>query len=71
MSSKQRGCLNMSQKFLRLPAVKDYTGLSRSSIYALMEKREFPSQIKIGPRAVGWLDFEIEEWVSQRIKASR
>jgi len=32
----------MSNKVIRLPAVKDQTGLSRSSIYLRMSKGEFP-----------------------------
>lgn len=52
---------------LRLPAVRERTGLPRSSVYALMARNEFPGTIPLGGRAVGWLQSEIEEWLEQRI----
>jgi prophage regulatory protein len=55
----------------RLPQIKQRTGLSRSSIYAKIGRGEFPSPIRLGPRAVGWLDSEIEAWITQRVQASR
>ena len=61
----------MAQAILRLPAVKARTGLSRSSIYLHASNGSFPKPIAIGPRAVGWLDTEIQEWLQQRIEASR
>jgi prophage regulatory protein len=57
--------------FLRLPQVKQRTGLSRSSVYAKVRSGEFPAPISLGARAVGWLDSEISEWMSDRINASR
>ena len=51
-------------KLLRLPAVREVTGLSRSTIYA---DPDFPKPVKIGPRAVAWVEAEITGWVKQRI----
>lgn len=56
---------------LRLPAVKERTGKSRSTIYAEIKDGRFPSQIQIGPRSVGWLESEIDEWIQDRINKSR
>lgn len=42
--------------FHRLPAVCERYGLSRSAIYRMMEKDQFPAPVKIGPRAVAWHD---------------
>lgn len=61
----------MNQKILRLPAVKSLTGLSRSSIYLLITKGSFPTQISLGERAVGWVESEVVQWIDQRIKTSR
>ena len=58
----------MSNNILRLPEVKKITGLSRSSIYAMMEKSAFPRQVSLGARAVGWIDAEISEWIAQKVK---
>jgi prophage regulatory protein len=61
----------MSNKILRLPAVKDQTGLSRSSIYLRMSKGEFPQSISLGDRAVGWLEEDVNQWLEQCIAASK
>lgn len=43
-------------KIIRLPAVTNLTGLSRSAIYERISKGTFPKQICLGNRAVGWTD---------------
>lgn len=53
-------------KLIRLCAVKELTGLSRSAIYAAAD---FPQSVKIGPRAVAWVEAEIQDWISARIAA--
>jgi predicted DNA-binding transcriptional regulator AlpA len=40
-------------------------------IYLLEAQRRFPSRIKIGLRAVGWLQDEVQAWVEERIERSR
>ncbi|GAB6144200.1 hypothetical protein JCM12294_16380 [Desulfocicer niacini] len=57
----------MGKKFLRLPAVKAKTGLSKSTIYLMIRKGAFPAPVKLGPRTSGWLEAEIEEWTEDRI----
>jgi prophage regulatory protein len=56
---------------LRLPAVKIRVGLGKSSIYAGIKAGTFKAPIKLGPRAIGWLESDIEDWLAERIKASR
>jgi prophage regulatory protein len=56
---------------IKLPQVKARTGLSRSSIYAFISQGAFPKPIRLGERAVGFLQTEIDEWIESRIKASR
>jgi prophage regulatory protein len=58
-------------RFLRLPQVKQRTGYSRSSIYAKISLGEFPAPVSLGARAVAWIESEIDEWISDRVKASR
>ena len=55
----------------RLPVVMGRTGLGRSSIYQKIAHGEFPEQINLGPRAVGWIAEEVEQWILDRIEASR
>lgn len=53
---------------IRLPAVKSRTGLSRSSIYAMVAEGAFPSQVSLGKRAIGFVESEIDEWIFLRIE---
>lgn len=56
----------MATRILRLPAVIERVGLSRSAIYARMAKGQFPRPLRIGARAVGWLEADIDEWLATR-----
>ncbi|MDE3157089.1 MAG: AlpA family transcriptional regulator [Acidobacteriota bacterium] len=58
----------MAEMILRLPAVKARVGLSRSSIYKMVSAREFPTPVRLGPRAVGWLESEVEAWLASRVQ---
>lgn len=56
--NKSNFSMGDSKKFLRLPAVKEKTGKSRSSLYLMMYKGEFPRPrpIKLGERSVAGLN---------------
>ena len=58
-------------KFLKLPEVRVRTGKSRSAIYQGVKDGTFPKPIKLGPRAVGWIEAEIEAHNQSCIDASR
>ena len=61
----------MVNQILRLPAVKARTGLSRSTIYLRISYGTFPTPISLGGRAVGWLEAEVNDWLTRQIEASR
>ena len=61
----------MRHNILRLPAVKARIGLSRSTIYLRISEGKFPKPIPLGGRAVGWIEAEVNEWLSQQIEISR
>jgi prophage regulatory protein len=52
---------------LRLPEVRQRTGRSRSRIYADAQAGKFPKPINIGPRAIGWIQSEVDDWIAARI----
>lgn len=54
---------------LRLPQVKDCTGLSRSDIYRRISAGTFPKPVKLGERASAWPAHEVMAWVASRIAA--
>ncbi|MXO58165.1 AlpA family phage regulatory protein [Altererythrobacter salegens] len=60
-----------SFRILRRPEVERLVGLSRSSIYAMMAKGEFPRPICLSRRAVGWRQTDIDEWLNCRPLAVR
>ncbi len=53
-------------KMLRQREVQKRTGLSRSTIWRMERAGQFPKSIKLGNRAVGWRESEIEKWVVSR-----
>lgn len=56
-----------SNRFLRLNAVLDKTGLSRSTLYRELQDGTFPKQIAIGPRCVAWRQADVEAWMRNPI----
>ena len=58
-------------KFLKMPEVVDRTGKSKSTIWAAIKAGAFPTPIKIGPRAIGFIEAEIEAYNQACIDASR
>lgn len=61
----------MNYSILRLPQVKEKTGLSRSAIYKRISEGTFPKQIGLGGRAIGFLESDIQNWIKQRLVDSR
>jgi prophage regulatory protein len=57
--------------FLRRKQVEARTGLSRSTIYLYIKNGAFPKPVPLGPRAVGWLESDIGDWIAERLKAAR
>ena len=42
------------------------TGLGRSTLYAMMDRGEFPRPLKLGVRAVGWRESDLTDWLAAR-----
>lgn len=58
----------MVSPILRRPDVEAVTGLSRSTIYKWMNEGSFPKPVKLGPRAVGWREADINDWLNKLSK---
>ncbi|MCD4512794.1 AlpA family phage regulatory protein [Brucella pseudogrignonensis] len=56
----------MVERHLRLPAVVEITGLSRSTIYYMMSDGKFPRPINLGKRIVAWPESVIATWLLER-----
>jgi prophage regulatory protein len=46
--------------------VEQLTGLSRSTIYDLMAKGQFPRPVRLTAKAVAWPESAIAEWLASR-----
>jgi len=46
-------------------------GFKKTTLYAAMAEGRFPKAVHLGPRAVGWLSHEIDEWIALRVAESR
>ncbi|WP_079882764.1 helix-turn-helix transcriptional regulator [Vibrio parahaemolyticus] len=53
-------------KLICLLNVMSLTGLSKTSVYNLMQDGRFPKNIKIGGRTSRWVESEVLEWVERR-----
>lgn len=70
----------MATIILRRKQVEARTGLSRSSIYAKLRENQkrprdydptFPKPVSIGAKSVGWIEAEIDAWLTAQIDKSR
>ena len=61
----------MQNRILRRHEVESQIGLSRSSIYQMMSDGDFPLPIKLGKRAVGRREQDLNEWLSNRESSER
>ena len=61
----------MPHTMLRFPTVKARTGLSRSTIYLRISRGTFPASVSLGGRAVGWIEAEVNAWLTARIAQRR
>ncbi|TXI62717.1 MAG: AlpA family transcriptional regulator [Limnohabitans sp.] len=46
--------------------VQTKTTLSRSSIYEMIARGEFPKPVKISGRRVAWLESSVDAWIQSR-----
>ncbi|MDB2608961.1 AlpA family transcriptional regulator [Paracoccaceae bacterium] len=60
----------MVPQIFRRRQLEKQLGLTRSSIYKMMEDGEFPRPIKLGRRAVGWRADEVANWLDKMQEAT-
>ena len=68
-STATREGRDMPTLILRRPEVSQRTGLGRSALYAEIQAERFPKPVKLGRRAVGWIEAEVAEWIADRVEA--
>ena len=61
----------INQRLIRLPEVLKRTGFGKAWIYRLISEGRFPAPVKIGVRAVAFVESEVDEWIQSVIETSR
>lgn len=56
-------------RFWRLPKVREYLGISRSTLLRAVDAGEFPRPVKLTANCVAWPAAEVEAWAAKRIAA--
>ncbi|HDT3413850.1 TPA: AlpA family transcriptional regulator [Klebsiella variicola] len=60
-----------NQSLIRLPEVLKRTAFGKAWIYRLIKDGKFPAPVKIGTRAVAFVESEIDAWIQSVIETSR
>ena len=55
-----------TERLIRIDEVLHICGFSRSSLYASIQKGEFPAQVKLSKKSSAWVYSEVTAWVSAR-----
>ncbi|EBL9168920.1 AlpA family transcriptional regulator [Salmonella enterica] len=58
-------------RLIRLSEVMNKTGFGKAWIYRLISQNRFPQPVKIGIRAIAFIESEIDEWIQLTIENSR
>ena len=70
-NSKSEKHLGSSDKFIRMSELPDKVGICRSQIYKLIQRDDFPKQVKIGDRISVWRQSEVDEWMDEKVHLAR
>ena len=55
----------MEDRTIRLPEVKQTTGLSKTEIYRRIANNAFPKQIRLSQRVAVWRMSDIQNWLRE------
>lgn len=62
---------NTSPRFIRMKEVCRKTGLAKSSIYDRINAKTFPAPVRLGDRAVAFVESEVDAWMAAILAANR
>lgn len=57
------------KSMLRIATVTAVTGLSKRTIYRLMDKDKFPKPVQLSLRCVAWRQEDVATWQAGRVSA--
>ena len=56
-------------RLIKIKEVIKMTSLSRATIYKYMADDSFPKPVSLGTKAVAWVEYEVENWIVEKIEA--
>lgn len=59
------------ESLIRLPEVLKRTGVSRATVYRLINKKAFPLPVKISEKAIAFVESEVNDWIYKTIEQCR
>ena len=57
---------SLPDRILRTKEVQDITGLSRTTIWRMERKGDFPARVMLGENSIGWRYVEVDAWIKNR-----
>ena len=60
-----------AMQFMRLVEVVKMTRLSKSHIYAMTKRGDFPAPVKLSAFVSVWVESDIQAWMSARVAKAR
>lgn len=57
---------NEPDRIIRAKEVQEMTGLSRTTLWRMENKSEFPRRVSLGVGSVGWKLSEVKLWIAKR-----
>lgn len=55
-------------KIIKVPEVLERCAMSKASLYRMLQRNEFPRQVRISIRSIGFYEHEVNEWLAERIR---
>ena len=55
-----------NRPFLTMKEVSDILGISVSTIDRLIKRGKFPPKVKLSPRRIVFMKYQIQEWVAKK-----
>jgi prophage regulatory protein len=58
----------IADALLKMPTVEVWTGLSRSTIYAMLSRDQFPQPVRLGARCTRWKAGDVQAWLAAQTR---
>ena len=55
-----------NRPFVNIKEVSELLGISVSTINRLIKRGEFPTKVKISPRRIVFMKYQIEDWINKK-----